>query len=431
MIEENIRLAEEFVLGSIFLDESLIKGMILMPKHFYYAKNRMIFQKMQELEEASHPIDVYSVMVALGDMLDQVGGSTYLNDVACHVPSIANVDFYIEEVIKGWKQRESLKVTIELQQQLKSGNMHAIYDANTKLMNINEADLATEYDLHHQLLAYIDYIQEEKGELTGIDTGYKGLNSITGGLQEDDLIIIGARPSIGKTAFALNIGMNALGKGTAVAIASLEMNYKQLLNRMVSRMGNINSMKMRNCARFFHEKEWKMTTNIIAKMDKRDLELWDKPGITIQEIYAQARRFRHKHKEKKCLLIIDYLQLITGEQRYNSNRMQEISEISRKLKVMARDLHICIIALSQLSRGVEHRQNKRPMLSDLRESGQIEQDADLIAFLYRDDYYDNKSEEENVMEVIIAKHRNGPTGLVKLAFLKEYSKFVELERDKV
>jgi replicative DNA helicase len=420
--------AEEAVLGCILVDGSLIKDTTLLPKHFSNARHQIIFNKMRELEENNNPIDLVSIMVELGDVLEQVGGMTYVNDLAYQVPSTANFTFYTEAVLNGWKQREAIKLTSELHNQLQDGNMDAIHEITSQLLNMSEVGLVNEFDLKETLLALYEKMQEEKGALTGIDTGYKELNNLTNGFQEQDFIVIGARPSVGKTAFALNIGTNAVKNGTAVGIFSLEMADEQLLKRISSSTGNINGMKMKNARQFFDVQDWESFSQAIGMMNEWSLEIWDKPGVTMPEIYAQVRKFKRKYQDRQCLIIIDYLQLIDGEKKYNSNRMQEISEISRKLKVMARELHVCVVALSQLSRGVEHRQNKRPMLSDLRESGQIEQDADLIAFLYRDDYYEKESEEKNIIEIIVAKQRNGPIGTVKLAFVKECSKFVELER---
>ncbi|GGE58430.1 replicative DNA helicase [Priestia taiwanensis] len=428
MIENQVRAAEESVLGSIFLDGNLMKDTILMPKHFYFSQHQVIFKKMRELEEKNEPIELVSVMMGLGNTLEQAGGSTYLNKLAFQSPSTASFNFYTESVLEGWRQREALKLTSKLNEHLKVGELEAIHKITDQLTGLSEVGLVDEFDLSDELLELYEDMQQEKGGLTGIDTGYNELNNLTNGFQDQDFIVVGARPSVGKTAFALNIGSNAAEKGTAVGIFSLEMGKQQLLKRIASSVGHINGMKMKNARQFFDVRDWERFSNSVAMINKWKMEIWDKPGITIQEIYAQVRKFKRKHQDKQCLIVIDYLQLIIGDRKHGGNRMQEISEISRKLKIMARELNVCVVALSQLSRGVEARQDKRPMLSDLRESGQIEQDADLIAFLYRDDYYHKDSERKNMIEIILAKQRNGPVGTVQLAFVKEFNKFVNLER---
>jgi replicative DNA helicase len=428
MIENQLSAAEESVLGCIFVDGSLIKDTTLMPKHFHFTRNQIVFKAMRELEKNNKPIDPISVMMELDDSVNQADVVMYLNNLASQVPSTANFTFYTESVLGAWKNREAIKLTSKLTNQLQDGDMEAIHEITSELTNLNEIGLVDEFNLNEKLLELYEDMQQEKGDLTGIDTGYTELNNLTNGLQEQDFIVVGARPSVGKTAFALNIGSSAASKGTAVGIFSLEMADNQLLKRVASSIGNINGMKMKNSRKFFDVRDWQNFSNAMAVISNWNLDIWDKPGVTMSEIYVQVRKFKKKHEEKRCLIIIDYLQLITGDKKHGGNRMQEISEISRKLKIMARELNVCVVALSQLSRGVEQRQDKRPMLSDLRESGQIEQDADLIAFLYRDDYYDKESEQKNVIEIILAKQRNGPIGTVQLAFVKEFNKFVNLER---
>ncbi|EWG12921.1 replicative DNA helicase [Cytobacillus firmus DS1] len=239
------------------------------------------------------------------------------------------------------------------------------------------------------------------------------------------MIIVGARPSVGKTAFALNMALNAAGQDAAL-IFSLEMSKKQLLKRMISCKGEISSIKMRNPKRYFGEGDWSQFSGVMGAFDDVKLHIFDQAGMDIGYIWSKVRKARRKYGEgKRMLVVIDYLQLIAGDSRHQ-NRQAEISEISRKLKTMARDLNVAVIALSQLSRGVESRQDKRPMLSDLRESGQIEQDADVIAFLYRDDYYYKESDRKDTIEIILTKQRNGPIGTVRLAFMKEIGKFGDL-----
>ncbi len=271
----------------------------------------------------------------------------------------------------------------------------------------------------------IEILQQTRGEITGIATGFSELDTMTAGFQRNDLIIVAARPSVGKTAFALNIAQNVATKTDEnVAIFSLEMGASQLVTRMLCAEGNIDAQRMRTGA--LEEEDWQKLSMAMGSLSKAGIYIDDTPGVKVGDIRAKCRRL--KQDKGLGMILIDYLQLIQGNGRGGENRQQEVSEISRTLKAIARELEVPVIALSQLSRGVESRQDKRPMMSDIRESGSIEQDADIVAFLYRDDYYDKESENKNIIEIIIAKQRNGPVGTVELAFVKEYNKFVNLDR---
>ncbi|MGG5832112.1 replicative DNA helicase, partial [Bacillus pumilus] len=271
----------------------------------------------------------------------------------------------------------------------------------------------------------IEQLHNRKGDITGIPTGFSELDRMTAGFQRNDLIIVAARPSVGKTAFALNIAQNVATKtDESVAIFSLEMGAEQLVMRMLCAEGNINAQNLRTGN--LTEEDWGKLTMAMGSLSNSGIFIDDTPGIRVSEIRSKCRRL--KQENGLGMILIDYLQLIQGSGRSSDNRQQEVSEISRALKSLARELEVPVIALSQLSRGVEQRQDKRPMMSDIRESGSIEQDADIVAFLYRDDYYDKESENKNIIEIIIAKQRNGPVGTVSLAFVKEYNKFVNLER---
>ncbi|WP_188387604.1 replicative DNA helicase [Priestia taiwanensis] len=427
-MEDPIYFAEESVLGCILCDGDLMKDTLLMPQHFYLTEHQMIFAKMRDIEGNNKKIDLVSLMIELGDNLANIGGSEYLNKLTFQVPSTANFQFYVETVLDGWKHREAIKLTSKLQRHLQQQHdLSMIHQMTSELLDLSEIGIAADFHLNEKLVDLYEEMQREKGELTGINTGYKELNNMTDGFQEQDFIVIGARPSVGKTAFALNIASAAAQSNLAVGIFSLEMASEQLLKRISSSIGNINGMKMKNPRRYFSVEDWQIFSEVIARINEWKLEIWDKPSVTISEMYAQVRRFKRKHQDKQCLIIIDYLQLITGDKKHSGNRIQEISEISRKLKMMARELNVCVVALSQLSRNIESRQDKRPKLSDLRESGQIEQDADVIAFLYRDNYSNMNGNDTNIVEVILAKQRNGPVGTVKLLFIKEINKFVNLE----
>jgi replicative DNA helicase len=271
----------------------------------------------------------------------------------------------------------------------------------------------------------IEMLHNRKGEITGIPTGFSELDRMTAGFQRNDLIIVAARPSVGKTAFALNIAQNVATKTDEnVAIFSLEMGAEQLVMRMLCAEGNIDAQNLRTGN--LTPDDWGKLTMAMGSLSNAGIYIDDTPGIRVSDIRAKCRRL--KQEKGLGLIIIDYLQLIQGSGRNRENRQQEVSEISRSLKALARELEVPVIALSQLSRSVEQRQDKRPMMSDIRESGSIEQDADIVAFLYRDDYYNTESENKNIIEIIIAKQRNGPVGTVQLAFVKEYNKFVNLER---
>lgn len=271
----------------------------------------------------------------------------------------------------------------------------------------------------------VEQLYQDKGGTTGIPSGFTDLDRMTAGFQRSDLIIVAARPSVGKTAFALNVAQNVgVRARETVAIFSLEMSAAQLVQRMICAEANVDAQRMRTG--HLEGDDWEKLTMAIGSLSEAQIFIDDTPGITVAEIRAKCRRLK---KEKGLgMIMIDYLQLISGRGKAGENRQQEVSEISRTLKQIARELEVPVIALSQLSRGVEQRQDKRPMMSDLRESGSIEQDADIVSFLYRDDYYDKESEKKDIIEIIIAKQRNGPVGTVELVFLKKYNKFVSIDR---
>ena len=288
----------------------------------------------------------------------------------------------------------------------------------------NAGDFRHIKDVLVQTYDNIELLHTRKGDVTGIPTGFRDLDKMTAGFQRNDLIIVAARPSVGKTAFALNIAQNVATKTDEnVAIFSLEMGADQLVMRMLCAEGNIDAQVLRTGA--LEAEDWRKLTMAMGSLSNAGVFIDDSPGIRVNEIRSKCRRLQQEHG--LGMIIIDYLQLIQGSGRAGENRQQEVSEISRSLKGLARELKVPVIALSQLSRGVEQRQDKRPMMSDLRESGSIEQDADIVSFLYREDYYDKETENQNIIEIIIAKQRNGPTGTVSLAFAKEYNKFVNID----
>ncbi|PEI98701.1 replicative DNA helicase [Bacillus pseudomycoides] len=419
--------AEQTVLGSLLREGELIKECRLTEQHFSTAMHRAIFKLIREIEEDGQPIDLVALVSKMDPgFLKQVGGIEYFVNIIESVPTTANFLYYEGLVRSAWKMNQAGSVAHSMcERLLAEKDERVIGEAITRLCELEEVDCTLDFDLKDTLVDLYEELHQDTEELTGIETGFSALNKMTCGLQEGDFVVVGARPSMGKTAFALNIALHAAKSGTAVGLFSLEMSNKQLLKRMVSCLGEVSGKRLKNPKHRFTIEDWGTTSRAFAEIGDLPLEIYDKAGVTTQEIWVQVRKLKRKYVDKKLLVIVDYLQLITGDSKYRGNRFQEMSEISRKLKLMARDLNVCVIALSQLSRGVESRQDKRPLLSDLRETGQIEQDADVIMLMYRDDYYDKETENKDVTEIQIAKHRNGPIGGMKLRFLKEFGKFVE------
>ncbi|PEI43789.1 replicative DNA helicase [Bacillus pseudomycoides] len=421
--------AEQSVLGGIIMEGDLIKDCQLKPNQFSLPTHQAIFKAMRELEDAESPIDLVTVVEKLDSFINQIGGIQFLVNLAEGVSTTKNFSYHESLVIEAWKMRHAQEVAGDLYKRLqKDKDISAISNTIDELNAIEETGYSGEFDLKETLVDLYKKMQIDVGDLTGINTGYNDLNRMTSGLQTGDLIIVGARPAMGKTAFVLNVAYHAADSNTVVGIFSLEMGEEQLLKRMISSAGNVDATKMKNPKKLCSIKDWESISQAMGLINNLPMEIYDKANVTMQEIYAKTRKLKRKHPDKKALIAIDYLQLIVGDPKHRGNRMQEIGEISRKLKLMARELDVCVVALSQLSRAVESRQDKRPLLSDLRETGQIEQDADLIAFLYREDYYDTETENKNITEIILAKQRNGPVGTVELAFIKEFSKFINLER---
>ncbi|WP_047153303.1 replicative DNA helicase [Aneurinibacillus tyrosinisolvens] len=426
--------AEQAVLGAIFLErEALITTTdILTPEDFYRTSHQRIFHVMVDLGERGEPVDLVTVTAELENrrQLEEVGGVSYLTDLATSVPTASNVEYYARIV----EEKATLRRLIRAATKIAADGYTAgedipgiLNDAEKSIMQISQRQRTSSFQHIKDVLVdtyeHIEALASNKGEITGVPTGYPDLDKMTAGLKPSELIILAARPAVGKTAFALNVAQNVAARaGAPVAIFSLEMSATQLVQRMICAEGNIDAQRMRTG--YFADDDWHKLTMAIGTLSNAPIYIDDTPGITISEIRSKCRRL--KTEAGLGLIMIDYLQLITGRKGGGDNRQQEISEISRTLKLIARELECPVIALSQLSRAVESRQDKRPMLSDIRESGSIEQDADMVAFLYRDDYYDKETEKKNIIEVIIGKQRSGPTGTVELAFLKEYNKFVSL-----
>jgi replicative DNA helicase len=423
--------AEQSVLGAILIEPELISECDLKPEHFGETRHKNLFYTMRDLEEKGIPIDFVTLVERVGNTkVEKIGGISYLSQLAGAIPTTSNFQFYQSIVLEYYQKRRMYEIARGIMQDTIEGEPNEVRQtAIEDLTNLddNETD-KDDGSIQAGLVKLYDWMERDHGEVTGAETGFKELDKMTSGLQKQDLIIIGARPSVGKTAFAINICLNYARLGGPTAIFSLEMPEEQLLKRMVSNAGNIDAQKMKNPVSYFSDQDWGKSTQAMGELHTLPFHIFDKPAIDVGYIRKQCRQMKRLYPEQHIVIMIDYLQLIIGNPKHGGNRTAEISEISRLLKGLARELDITIIALSQLSRGVEQRQDKRPMMSDLRESGQIEQDADVIGFLYREDYYDRETENKNIIEIIIAKHRNGPTGTISLAFVKEYSKFLNLER---
>ncbi|MGF3105505.1 replicative DNA helicase [Rossellomorea sp. DUT-2] len=428
--------AEQAVLGAIFLEPSALTttSEILIPEDFYRHSHQKIYNVMLNLGDGGKAVDLITVTEALAAAkeLEDVGGVAYLSELAASVPTAANIEYYAKIVEEKSLLRRLIRTATDIASDgyAREDEVDSLLsEAEKNIMEVAQRKNAGAFhnikDVLVRTYDNIETLTNRKGDVTGISTGFADLDHMTAGFQRNDLIIVGARPSMGKTAFALNIAQNVAVKAKEnVAIFSLEMGAEQLVMRMLCAEGNINAQNLRTGD--LTDEDWRKLTMAMGSLSNAGIYIDDTPGIKVGEIRSKCRRLAQEHG--LGMILIDYLQLIQGSGRSGENRQQEVSEISRSLKGLARELEVPVIALSQLSRGVEQRQDKRPMMSDIRESGSIEQDADIVAFLYREDYYDKEAENKNIIEIIIAKQRNGPVGNVSLAFVKEYNKFVNLER---
>ena len=434
--------AERAVLGALLLSKDALERAAerLHPEDFYKLGHQVIYQAMQDLFRAHEPVDLVTVSSKIRMMgkLDEpeVGGLTYLTQLANVVPTAANAAHYVHMVEEKAHLRKLINAATEVAQmgyEQKEDLDHILDRAQQKMMDVASDRTSGEFSEMKEILGEtfenITKLAEAGGAVTGLPSGFRDLDRMTAGLHKSDLILIAARPSMGKTAFVLNIAQqvatNAKGK---VAVFSLEMSKQQLVQRILCAESWVDAQRLRTGQ--LQSQDWDRLMKGISRLERAAIYIDDTPGMTVGELRSKTRRL--KMEKGLDLVIIDYLQLMSGSSsKGGDNRQQEISEISRSLKILARDLQVPIIALSQLSRSVESRQSKRPMLSDLRESGSLEQDADIVAFLYRDDYYEPDSEEKGVAELILAKHRNGPVGSIKLFFKKEYTRFTDLDQSYV
>ena len=424
--------AEQAVLGAMLIKkEAVIEAMeILRPEDFYRAAHRVVFEAIMAVFQNDSAVDMITVTEQLkkSDLLDKAGGVAGVTALANAVPTAANVVYHAKIVREKAELRELINAGSEITGWAfeDSDDVDAVMDkAEKRILEVtareNSADFTSMKDIVISVFKQIEERSTNKGGLTGVASGFTDLDRLTSGFQPSDLILVAARPSMGKTAFTLNIASYvAVHLDKPVAFFSLEMSKEQLAQRMLCSEGGIDSQRLRNGD--MKDEDWEHVIAAADRLTYAPVFIDDTPGITVMELRSKARRIKAEHG--LSMVIIDYLQLMSGKGSKNGdNRQQEISEISRSLKALARELKVPVIALSQLSRSVESRQVKRPMLSDLRESGSLEQDADIVMFLYREDYYDKETEQQNVTEVIVAKHRNGPIDTVRLYFDKEFTRF--------
>lgn len=428
--------AEQAILGSMLTDKDAVIAAleVLKEDSFYREDNKLIFNAITNLYSRNEPIDIITVKAELVELgaLERVGGLEYLVELPERVPTTANVERYIKIV----DEKAMLRRLITSANELialgydESENVDNIMDmAEKKIFDLaskkNTAGYAVMKDILVESFAELERLYNQKGNVTGVSTGFYDLDNVTAGLHNSDLIIVAARPAMGKSAFAINLATNAAVKsGVPAVIFNLEMSKEQVGNRILCSEALVDSNKIRTGQ--IEDEDWMKLAQTLGRISDAPIYIDDTPGISAMEIRAKCRKL--KLEKNIGLIVIDYLQLISGSGKKNASREQEISEISRSLKILAKELNVPVIALSQLSRTAEKRDDKRPMLSDLRESGAIEQDADIVMFLYRDDYYNPDTEKKNVAEVILAKHRGGSTGTVELAWLPSYTKFANLER---
>lgn len=426
--------AEKTVISAILQEPDLLDACFLEAEMFGPAKHQRIFQIIKSLKEKSLPVELVAIVEEAGmESLDTVGGLTYLSELSSSFYSSSSFGYHQELIAEYYRKRQIAKqaqTVLENVYDHSSDDLINQFNGRMEAIQKQEVKSIDDYHISKVLKKTYDWIEtEHDGEVTGAPTGLTDLDAILGGLQRQDLIIIGARPSVGKTALAMNICKNYSSQSKGVtAVFSLEMEDVKLALRMISESGHIDGNSMKNPQKRFSSDDWVKAAHAMAELGAMPMYVFDEPNVDIGYIRRNLRSLKAKYPDEHIVVMIDYLQLIKGDPAHKGNKNQEIGEISKSLKNIARELDLSMVALSQLSRKLEERADKRPMLSDLRESGQIEQDADVIAFLYREDYYDKDSESAGITEVIVAKQRNGPTGTVELVFLKEYSKFVNLQK---
>lgn len=432
VMPQNIE-AEQSVLGSMLIDKNAIAeaAEILNGEDFYKDVHKTIFSVIKELYQKDIPVDMITLVDYLKskDKLEAVGGITYITEISTSIPSTANLSSYINIVKDKSTLRRLIRSSTEIIEASyrKQDKVEDIIDlAEKKIFNISEQRSTSDFEPMSAVLERgfleIEKIFNNRGQLTGVGSGFKALDEKTTGFQKGDMVLIAARPSMGKTTFALNIAQNAaIRQGKHVAIFSLEMSKEQLAYKLLCAEANVDMVRLRNGD--LDDRDWENIARASGPLAEAKIFIDDTAGISVMEMRSKCRRLKMEHGID--LILIDYLQLMSGSN--SESRQQEVSEISRNIKAIAKEMQCPVIALSQLSRAPEQRADHRPMLSDLRESGSIEQDADLVMFLYREYYYSKEKEDENLAECIVAKHRNGEVGTVNLAWIGKYSKFGDLD----
>ena len=433
-LPQNIE-AEMTLLGSCFLSTNALDKVCeeVTPDMFFSEPNKKIFEAIYSLHQEKKPLDTTVLIneIEKNTNINSIGGIEYLSDVVDSVITAANIDYYIDIVREKALRRRLAEVSTSITTSCfdESVDTNEIIDSAEKnIFSVTKARKAGEFKSISEVMKStqerIEDLAKNDKEITGVATGFYDFDKLTSGLHENELIIIAARPAMGKTAFAVNLAVNAAKSSKKnVALFNMEMSAEQLAMRMISAEGGIDQNKLKT-GRLEHN-DWKKVNEAISEISDTNLFIEDASGITVSEIRAKCRRLAAQGNGLG-LVVIDYLQLIEGSSKYAGNRQQEVSEISRSLKTMAMELSVPVVALAQLSRSVELRENKRPIMSDLRESGSIEQDADIVAFLYRDDYYNKSAQEQtniSVTELIVGKHRNGSTGTIELLFERNMSNF--------
>ncbi|MBA3825838.1 MAG: replicative DNA helicase [Ktedonobacterales bacterium] len=433
--------AEAAVLGSILIDPQALPAVaeILRPADFYRDAHRLLYTAALDLYGRGEPADIVTLTdeIERRGKLEGVGGADYVTTLVNVVPTSANVEYYAHIVERTSILRKLIHVAGQIAAIAYSEDdaTVALDKAEQLIFAISQNVQRTDFDHIRDILAdYFDkleHLHTHRGDIIGVPSGFTDLDKMTGGMQRSDLVILAARPSVGKTAFALSLAHNAAVKhGASAAIFSLEMSKEQLVQRLLSMDAGVDQQRLRTGYISDADDEWTRISMSIGRLSESNIYIDDTAGITLIEMRSKARRLMAEHGFD--MLVVDYLQLMQGTgSKGDGNRQQEISEISRGLKGLARELNVPVLALSQLSRAVESRQSKVPMLSDLRESGSLEQDADIVMFIYRDDVYNPETDRPNIADIIVAKHRNGPIGTVSLYFVKNQTRFRDLDLQRV
>lgn len=418
--------AEQAVLGSILYEPAIIDNCTLTAEEFSREAHRLLFAAFEKLRDQERTIDTVTVVAELGEVVKQIGGTDYLSELAGSIPTTANFDEYQGIVHRCYLMRRTQKKMMAF---VENPEEDKIFELSKEIDAMIDETTAMQEEKPDRevLIDLLDSLNQDQGPLSGITTGSRELDEMTSGLQDGELIVLAARPSVGKSALAINIGLAAAEQGAVVDLFSMEMPKRMVLQRILSALGNINGGKWKNPKRFMNDGDIQRVIDAAGHYEQWRMSIHEGSGPTVMSIRAEVRKSIKKYPHEKHLLILDYLSFIETVGRYERNDLK-VGSITKGLKQIARKFEIPVILVCQLSRGVEQRQDKHPMMSDLRDSGNIEQDADMIMFLYRDDYYNKESDKQNIAEIIVAKQRNGPIGTVEMAFLKEYGKFCNLER---